>query len=99
MGLADMGPAQEIDARALQRRDDHVLVAVRLLLPAVMRGLFFRVLRPLAPPFGPVDDELRGRRLTSGETMGVPLRQDAQMSMDPNPYEVTEPELLRGRRL
>src|SRR4051794_22306842 len=47
-----------------------------------MRGLFFRVLGPLAPAFGPIDDELRrfrGRRLAPGETTGVPLRQVTQI--------------------
>ena len=71
--------AQEIDALALQRGDDHVLVAVGLLLPALVCRLFFRVFRPLTPPFSPIDDQLRGRRLTSGETTGFPLRQDTQI--------------------
>jgi hypothetical protein len=109
MGLADVGPAQEIDAFALQRGDDHVLVAVRLLLPAVMRGLFFRVLRPLAPLFGPIDDELwrfRGRRLAPGKAARVPLRhdtpiiegrpQDGQQPVDPRVHgRLTQTEEFR----
>src|SRR5581483_7202098 len=43
--LAGAGLTQEADALTAGVRDDHVLVAVRLLLAAVVRGLFFRVFR------------------------------------------------------
>src|SRR5262249_27255284 len=39
--------------------DDHVLVAMLLLAPAVKNGLVFGVFRPLAPPLGGVDDQSR----------------------------------------
>src|SRR6476619_5790489 len=39
--------------------DDHVLVAMLLLAPAVKKGLFFRIFRPLTPPLGGVDDQPR----------------------------------------
>src|SRR5438132_1354547 len=55
------GAAQEADAPATGVHDDHILVAVDLLPAAVVRRLFFRVFRPLAPPLGPVDDQA-GRR-------------------------------------
>src|SRR6266446_2589206 len=55
---AGVGPAQEADALAAGLDDDHVLVAVRLLAAAVVRCLFFRVFRPLAPPFRSIDDQL-----------------------------------------
>jgi hypothetical protein len=54
---------------------------VRLLLPTGVEGLFFRVFRPLPPPFGPIDDEARlvpWSGLAPGEVIGVPLREDTQ---------------------
>ena len=57
--------------------DDDVLVGVRLLLAAVVQGLFFRVFRPLAPPFGAVDDEARlapRQAAGSGQSDGDPAR-------------------------
>src|SRR5260370_7039385 len=61
--------------------DDHVLVAMLLLAPAVEKGLFFRVFRPLTPPLGGVDDQLSrspGSALGLGKVPGVPLREDTQ---------------------
>src|SRR2546421_2344409 len=62
--------------------DDHVLVAMLLLAPAVKKGLFFRVFRPLTPPLGGVDDQSRrfpGGALGLGKVRGVPLGEDAQV--------------------
>src|SRR3954464_6670958 len=59
--LADVGATQEVDRFLSDRGDDHVLVAASLLPAAVVQGLFLRVLRPLAPAFRAVDDELRPR--------------------------------------
>src|SRR5437867_4988027 len=42
-----VGLAQEVDALALGVRDNHVLVTVRFLPPAVVRPLFFRVFREI----------------------------------------------------
>ena len=56
-------------------------IGVRLLLPTVVEGLFFRALRPLSTPFGAVDDEPRLRScsgLAPGKVIGVPLREDTQ---------------------
>src|SRR5262245_20052299 len=82
VGLPGVGPAQEANAFTGDVRDDDVLVAVRFLLAAVVRGLFFRVFRPLPTPFRAIDDEPRprpARRLTAGEVAGVALRQGAQL--------------------
>src|SRR5947209_115278 len=51
-----VGLAQVVDTLAARVRNDHVLVGVRLLAAAVVRRLFFRVFRPLAPALGAVDD-------------------------------------------
>src|ERR1700730_5798015 len=62
--------------------DDHVLVAMLLLAPAVKKGLFFRVFRPLAPPLGGVDDQSRrfpGSALGLGKVAGGPLGEDSQV--------------------
>ena len=48
VGLANVSVAQEVDAFPWQGHDDDVLVGVRLLLAAVVQGLFFRVFRPLS---------------------------------------------------
>jgi hypothetical protein len=81
--LAHASMAQEVDAFAWQGHDDDVLVGVRLLLAAVVQGLFFRVFRPLTPTFGAVDDEawLRfGRGLALGKVTGIPLGTIAEIS-------------------
>ena len=81
MRLADISPAQEADAFPSQVHDDDVLIGVRLLLPTVVEGLFFRAFRPLSTPFGAVDDEPRLRScsgLALGKVIGVPLREDTQ---------------------
>src|SRR6201987_6113640 len=62
--------------------DDHVLVAMLLLAPAVKTVLFFGVFRPLAPPLGGVDDQSRrfpGSGLGLGKVPGVPLGEDSQV--------------------
>src|SRR5438105_513388 len=56
--------------------DDHVLVAMLLLSPAVVQSLFLGVFRPLATPFRTVDDQLRVRvvsRLTPRKAVRVPF--------------------------
>jgi len=78
---ANVGSTQEADAFALCLHDDHVLVGVRFLLAAVVRGLFFRVFRPLATPFRGIDDEPRrffGSQGTRAELTGVSLGKHAQ---------------------
>src|SRR5437879_3397399 len=57
--LAGVGFAQVVDPWPLRMDDDHVLVAMLLLAPAVKKGLFFGAFRPLAPPLGGVDDQPR----------------------------------------
>src|SRR5438876_835629 len=81
MRLTDISPAQEADASPSQVHDDDVLISVRLLLPTVVEGLFFRVFRPLSTPFGTIDDKASlGVRsgLAPGKVVGVPLREDTQ---------------------
>src|SRR3954451_16932941 len=56
-GAAGVGAAEEADSPAARLDDDHVLVAVLLLPPAVVDLLFLRVFRPLAAPLGAVDDQ------------------------------------------
>src|SRR4051794_20808616 len=76
-----IGLAQKVDAAAVGPSDDHVLVAVRFLPPAVVRPLFFRVFRPLAAALGPVDDAPRPllrRRRGPGEERPAALRGSAQ---------------------
>jgi hypothetical protein len=83
VGLARARTAQEGDPFPGQGHDDDVLVGVRLLLAAVVKGLFFRVFRPWTPPFGAVDDEawLRsGGGSTPGEVTGLPLRANVESS-------------------
>src|SRR3972149_12084822 len=75
MGLARIGLAQ-INHFALSFvSQEHVLVGVGLLLPTVMRPLFFRVFRVLPAAFGAVDQQqqpslrlgvvvVHGRRIT-----------------------------------
>src|ERR1043166_8521095 len=77
VALARTGTAQEADALAPHVGDDHVLVGVGLLFAGVVRGLFFRVFRPLTPPVRAIDDQPRGfprSRLPLGEAAGVTLR-------------------------
>src|SRR5438874_9212565 len=81
MRLADISPAQEADVFPSQVYDDDVLIGVRLLLPTVVEGLFFRAFRPLSTPFGAIDDEPRlgsWSGLAPSKVIGVPLREDAQ---------------------
>src|SRR5438094_4390076 len=75
---ASVAATEVIDALAARLYEDHVLVAVDLLPAAVVRRLFFRVFRPLAPPLRAVDDQ---RRSWPRPRRGLPLalRQDAQV--------------------
>src|SRR5947209_18847774 len=79
--LADVGLTQELDAWTVDASDHHVLVGMRLLLSAVVRGLFFWVFRPLATPFRAIKDELAiliGRQLGLGKAIGIPLGEGSQ---------------------
>src|SRR4051812_12524183 len=78
--LAHACLTQEVDAFPRQGHDDDVLVGMRLLLAAVVQGLFFRVFRPLPSAFGAVDDEAwvrSGSGLAPGKVSGIPLGTDA----------------------
>ena len=55
--LAGVRSAEVVNPFASGVDDDHVLVAMLLLAPAVKKGLFFGVFRPLAAPLGGVDDQ------------------------------------------
>src|SRR5215831_196786 len=80
--LAGVGLAEVLNPLALGVDDDDVLVAMLLLAPTVKNGLFFRVFRPLAPPFGGVDDQSRrfpGGTLGLGKVRYVPLGEDSQV--------------------
>src|SRR5262249_23620491 len=77
-----VGLAQKVDTPAVGSSDDHVLVAVPFLPPAVVRPLFFRVFRPLATALGPIDDAprpLRRRCGGPGKGLRVAFREDAQV--------------------
>jgi hypothetical protein len=81
--LAGVGFAQEPNVWTLYTGDYHVLVAVRLLLAAVVQGLFLGVFRPLTTPFGPIDDQARFPLrwwLALSKVAGIPLRENAQIS-------------------
>src|SRR5689334_11095751 len=50
--------------------------------PAIKKGLFFGIFRPLTPPFGGVDDQpgrFPGSALGLGKVRGVPLGEDSQV--------------------
>src|SRR5205823_3428021 len=79
--LARVRAAQVVDPLPPGVDDDHVLVAVLLLPPAVVKGLFFRAFRPLTTPLRAVDDQPGlglGGGLSAREVTGVPLRADAE---------------------
>jgi len=57
VGPAGIRAAQEAHLPFGNIDDDQVLVAVRLFLPAVVRGLFLGVFGPLATAVGAVNDE------------------------------------------
>src|SRR5437870_1542445 len=82
MRLAGVRLAQVLNPLSPSVDDDHVLVAMLLLVPAVKKGLFFGVFRSLAPPLGGVDDQSRrfpGNALGLGKVRGVPLGEDSQV--------------------
>src|ERR1700737_4671198 len=80
--LARVRSAEVVNPFAPSVDDDHVLVAMLLLAPAVKKGLFFGIFRPLPPPLGGVDDQ-SGRfprsALGLGEVRGVSLGEDSQV--------------------
>src|SRR5437899_4559603 len=57
MRLAGARSAEVVNPSAPGVDDDHVLVAMLLLAPAVKKGLFFRVFRSLPSPLRGVDDQ------------------------------------------
>src|ERR1700757_2434884 len=80
--LAGARSAEVVNPSAPGVDDDHVLVAMLLLAPAVKKGLFFRVFRPLTPPLGGINDQPRrfpGGDLGPGKVRGVPLGEDSQV--------------------
>src|SRR5690242_16188557 len=82
MRLARMCLAQVVNPLTPSVDEDHVLVAMLLLTSTVVKGLFFRVFRPLATPFRAVDDEPRvrlGRGLGLGKALGVALGADTEV--------------------
>jgi hypothetical protein len=82
MRLPDVGLAQEADPFAACLDDAHVLVGMRFLLAAVVRGLFFGVFRPLPTPFRGIEDEPRlllGEPGARANLTGVSLGQHAQV--------------------
>src|SRR5262245_57781341 len=82
MRLAGVRLAQVVNPLPPGVDDDHVLVAMLLLAPAVQKGLFFGVFRPLTPPLGGVDDQPRrfpGSASALGKVPGVPLGEDSQV--------------------
>src|SRR6478672_9943972 len=77
--LAGARSAEVVNPSAPGVDDDHVLVAMLLLAPAVKKGLFFGVFRPLAAPLGGVDDQpgrFPGGALGLGKVRCVPLGED-----------------------
>src|ERR1700733_11434787 len=79
--LAGVRSAEVVNPLPPRVDDDHILVAVLLLAPAVKKGLFFGVFRPLTPPLGGVDDQpgrFPGSALGLGEVRGVALGEDSQ---------------------
>src|SRR5262249_37169271 len=82
LGLARVRSAEVVNPLPPGVDDDHVLVAMLLLAPAVKKGLFFGAFRPLAAPLGGVDDQPRrfpGGALGLGEVRGVPLGKNSQV--------------------
>src|SRR6266498_2769107 len=80
--LAGVRSAEVVNPFAPGVDEDHVLVAMLLLAPAVKKGLFFGVFRLLAAPLGGVDDQSRrfpGSALGLGKVPGVPLGEDSQV--------------------
>ena len=82
MRLAGVGLAEVVNPLPSGVDDDHVLVAMLLLAPAIKKGLFFGIFRPLTPPFGSIDDQpgrFPGSALGLGKVRGVPLGEDSQV--------------------
>src|SRR5260370_11412549 len=82
MRLAGVRWAQVVNPLPPGVDDDHVLVAMLLLAPAVKRGLFFRVFRPLTPPLGGVHDQSRrfpAGAFGLGEVRCLPLGQNSRV--------------------
>src|SRR5947209_949219 len=76
MRLAGVSLAEVVNPLPSGVDDDHVLVAMLLLAPAVKKGLFFGIFWPLPPPLGGVDDQLGrfpGSAWGLGKVRGVPL--------------------------
>jgi hypothetical protein len=80
--LARARSAEVVNPFAPSVDDDHVLVAMLLLAPAVKKGLFFGVFRSLAASLGGVDDQpgrFPGGALSLGKMRGVSLGEDSQV--------------------
>src|SRR5205823_13825322 len=89
MRLAGARLAQVVNPLSPSVDDDHVLVAMLLLAPAIKQGLFFRVFRPLTPPLGGVDDQ-SGRfprgALGLSEVRRVPRGEVSEVAQCRQPY-------------
>ena len=96
MRLAGAGWAQVSHPLGPGVNNDHILVAVRLLLATIMQCLFFRVFRPLAAALSAIDDVIASldcSALRNGKLMSVTLwfhaqgregfQQHGQQTMDP----------------
>src|SRR5439155_20279736 len=82
VGGAGISPAEEQDAVVRGAGQHDVLVRMRLLLAAVVPGLFFGIFRPLPAPLGTVDDfglAVGGRAGTARTPSAVGLRRCAQV--------------------
>src|SRR5262245_27272951 len=80
--LAGARSAEVVNPSAPGVDDDHVLVAMLLLAPAVKEGLLFGVFRSLAAPLRGVDDQpgrFPGSALGLGKVRGVALGEDSQV--------------------
>src|SRR5262245_42557043 len=99
MRLAGVRLTQVINPLPPDVDDDHVLVTMLLLTPAVKKVLFFRVFRPLAPPLGGVDDQSRrfpGGALGLGKVRCVPLGEDSRAHA-PQAAQIIRRQLISSR--
>src|SRR5579871_1286 len=99
--LAGARSAEVVDPSAPGGDDDHVLVAMVLPAPAVEKGLFFGVFRPLAAPLGGIDDQpgrLPGGALGLGKVRGVWLGEDPQVVQGraPHGHQPMDPTIHPG---
>src|SRR6266849_3786624 len=102
VGRTGISPAEEHDVLIRSASQQHVLARVRLLLAAVVQGLFFGIFRPLPAPLRAVDDDSTsafGLDGPSRQPSAVSLRRDAQVVQGRAEHgkEVMEPVIRLGR--